>query len=224
MKYILHGENQALSRSQLRELVASQKNVQFFNQKSSFEQIFNFLESKSLFGEIPIFVFENFFSRTKSKEKEKIIIFLKSKTDLNVIFWESKKIDGRSLASFKDYQIKEFPLPWSIYKFLDSLNPKNPKLGLMFLHEALKKSPPELILFMLGKHLGDLIISADLGEKGLEAKAPWQKAKLVAQAKLFGVERLKVLYRNLLEIEYNLKSGLSSLPLSSSLDLWLANF
>ena len=49
--------------------------------------------------------------------------------------------------------------------------------------------------------------------------APWQKSKLVRQASLFGVDKLKQIYKMLYKIDKSQKTGKSPLTLVQDIDI-----
>lgn len=227
---ILHGTNIVASRKMLVEqkerarqkgmeiIELSGKNLDLVDLKQA-------LESASLFGQDRLVVIENFFSRPKSKTKEKITSYLKpllSETEL--ILWEGKQIDGRVLRGFADgNRIQVFKLPAVIFKFLDSVQPGGAKLTLNWLHQTLKTQVPEVVFYMLARRIKNLLIAKDLGKKGLTGLAPWQQGRLLHQASKFSLKGLLVLHQALLRIDWEQKTGQASLPLTSSLDLLIAS-
>ena len=222
---IIHGENNLISRKRLSEKTASYKNeiIRLDGNKICLSEVKQALESYSLLSQDKLVVIENLFSRRPGKEKEEILDYLKNNAFNNLIIWERKKIDGRTLASFRKEKIEKYDLSTVIFKFLDSFWPGNQKNSLFYFHQCLKSEPPEMIFFLFCRLISQLIIALDLGEKGLEKMAPWQKSKLIRQAKKFSLEKLISLYRNFLEIDFSIKSGASPIPLASLLDLLIAS-
>ena len=99
------------------------------------------------------------------------------------------------------------------------------------LKESIKKDSPEMVFYMLARRIRELVIALDLGKKGLKG-APWQIGKLIHQAKNFtqhqedagqGLKQLKSVYQQLLEIDIDIKTGRSFMPLDWHLDLLIAN-
>lgn len=227
--YFLHGDNQLLSRERLGEIICRAKNeekeiIRLEGKITNLTEVKQALESQSLFGEEKLVVIENLFVRQRSKEKDEIVKYLKTDEILcDLVCWESKIIDGRSLRGFsKDWQILVFKTPAVIFKFLDSLKPKNTTQMLTLLRSSIKVDSPEMVFYMFASRIRQLIIAFDLGKEGLSG-APWQIGKLVSQAKKFSLERLIKLYRQLLEIDTNIKTGKTLMPLDWHLDVLLAN-
>lgn len=222
---ILHGENTVLSRHKLIGFTQNFKGeiVRLEGGKLSLTDLKQAVESSSLFGQKRLVVIENLFTRRPSADKEKLLKYLKEQKSTNLIIWERKTIDGRSLISFKFAQIEKFVIPAIIFKFLDSLSPQNKAKTLFLCHQILRQEPPEMIFYMLTRRIRNLLIVKDLGEKGLEKMAPWQKAKLARQAKQFNLKQLLFFYQNLLKIDWQQKTGRAPMPLVSQLDLLIAS-
>lgn len=226
---ILHGENTVLSRQKLKETIEAfktQKKSEVLRFEGNDLLLLNLqqaLQPLSLLGENRLVILEGLFSGRKSKEKEKIKDWLKKNSPANLIIWEGKKIDGRSLPAFKA-QIFKFDLPLVIFRFLDSLSPENSRFSLDLFHQCLEQDPPELVFFLLAKQIRLLILAADLGQKGLEKMEPWRIGKLIHQSQRFGLRKLIFLYKELLKIDWQQKTGQTPFDLVSQLDLWLASF
>lgn len=222
---IIHGDNPVLSRNKLTEKIKNFKGevVRFEGSKVDLTGLKQAIESHSLFGTDRLIIIENLFSRRPSKDKEIILKYFRENFPPNLIVWEGKKVDGRTLASFSKAQINKFNLSPIVFKFLDSLAPNAKKMSLVLFHQCLKTDPPEIIFYLLIRQLTHLIIARDLGEKGLTDLAPWQKQKIVRQAQRFSLEKLTYLYQEFLRIDYQQKTGKTLLPLISQLDLWLAS-
>lgn len=223
---ILHGENLVASRVDLTRRISHHKTlgdeiIKFVGNQLNLTQITQALESNSIFGQKRLVVIENLLSAARSAEKEKNLNYLKQTSPENLILWEGKKIDGRILAHFKAKAIL-YDLAPIIFRFLDSLAPGNQRNSIWLLHQCLAKDPPELVFYMLGRQIKSLILAADLGLRGLSGMPEWKKSKIISQAKKFGLDKLLKLYRVLLNIEYQQKTGQTPFSLTSQLDLFLA--
>lgn len=223
---ILHGENLVLSRQRLTEKVASFQGeiIRFQGDQLTLTDLKQALESSSLFGQDRLVVIENLFSQRPSQRKDELIAYCRQEKPDNLLLWERKTIDGRRLRSFSQAKIEIFKLSPLIFKFLDSLNPENKKNSLLFFRQTLKQEAVELIFYLLCRRIRNLIIAADLGFPGLTSMAPWQKTRLVSQAKKFSLPRLLAAYQILLKIDTKQKTGQAAFSLTSQLDLWLTSF
>lgn len=223
--FIFHGQNTVISRKKLIEKIESFSGevIRFEGEKLALVDLIQSLESSSLFGADRLVVIENLFSRRPGRAKEEILKYLKSTSPNNLIIWEGKDIDGRTLKPLGITNALKFEIPQKIFKFLDSLNPENKKNALTILHECLKTMPPEIIFFMLARHVKYLIIAADLGEKGNEEFPSWRRQKYSFQAQKFGLKKLITLYHQLMICEYQQKTGKAAMTLAAQLDLLIAN-
>ena len=134
--------------------------------------------------------------------------------------WEKKSITPAVKKKFAKATLKEFKLPASIFKVLDSLKPGSGKITLKLLHDCLKKDPAELVFYLLHRRVSQLIQATE--PENLKG-APWQVANLKSQSKSFKVEDLLKLHQDLINIDYSIKTGQAVLPLASQLDLLLIN-
>lgn len=217
---ILHGENIVASRKRLTNELEkfSGEKIRLESSNLTLTEAKQALESASLFGQDKLVVIESLFSGRPSKKKETLLDYLKSEQPKNLIIWEGKAIDGRKLVSFQKSKIENFKLTAVIFKFLDSLG-SSKKISLGFLHQVINQESPEMVFYMLVRRISLLLIAKDLGPKGLQKMADWQKSRLVAQAKRFSLNQLLKCHRQLLEIDYQQKTGQSVTPLNSSIDL-----
>ncbi len=229
MIYFLHGDNQPVSREKLNQLLAEAKIsrkeiIRLEGLKIDQNQLLQALESSSLFGQDKLIIIENLFSRPQSVEKKAIIKYLKKETIVpDLVFWEKKKITGTTTRWLpKTWKFTEFKTPVAIFKFLDSFKPNNQKQLLTWLLDCIKKDSAEMVFYMLARRLHDLIIAKDLGKSGLKG-APWQIGKLVSQAGNFTLDQLTQIYRKLLTIDTDIKTGASPMPLPWHLDLLIVN-
>ena len=216
---ILHGENIVQSRKRLTEIVEKARNsgqevVYLDGTKASLTDVRSSLESGSLFGKTKLVVIENL------KEKPEILTYLKKgKFDNDLVLWEQKEIKGDFLPK-ADKEV--FKLPPMIFKLLESLAPGNTKESLRLLAELKQTEEPEMIFYMIVRQFRYLIVASDLGPSGLSELSPWQQKRFLDQASLFSQEKLKEIYKNLLEIDFNQKTSGDAFSLSSRLDLLIS--
>jgi DNA polymerase III delta subunit len=225
MIVFFHGSNQVLSRNKLKDLVSQAENdnqeIIYLNGLNiNLESLKQNLESGSLFGQEKLVIIEKLFSRPKSKIKDQLVKYLKTEPiSTSLIFWEPKSIAGTTTRWLpKNWHINEFKVSPVIFKFLDSLQPKNNKIMLELLHQCLEIDSQEMVFYMLARQIRSLLIAKDMGKKGLSG-APWQIGKLISQAKRHTLKELLSFYKKLLIADEQIKTGQSILPLSYHLDL-----
>ncbi len=229
MIHFLHGDNQVSSRNKLTDLTTQAREdnkeiIQLDGFKMNLNQLIQALEASSLFGQEKLVIIENLFSRQKSQEKENLIQYFKKESITpDLILWEKKEIPGTTARWLpKDWQYQVFKTPVVIFKFLDSFKSHNQKQMLTLLHQCIRADSAEMVFYMLARRIRELIIAFDLGKPGLKG-APWQIGKLVHQAKNFTLEQLKEVYARLLNIDIDIKTGRSFMPLDWHLDLLMVN-
>jgi hypothetical protein len=217
---ILHGQNTVLSRQKLSDLAVnfSGEIIRLNGEKCSLTDLTQALESPGLLDNHRQVVIENLFSRRPGQIKDRLINYLKKIQPSNLVIWEPKKIDGRRLTAFKNAQIQHFELKPLIFKFLDTFYPGNSQDCLNHYHQALKQNPPDMIFYMLVRQLR-LLLTAKTGTQKNLKLAPWQQAKIMKQADRFELIDLIILYRRLLKIDWQQKTGRSPFSLQAELDL-----
>lgn len=209
---ILHGENQAASRREL-ERIRSETGGEAIileGKAISESEFVQATQSSSLFQKPRTVIIENYFSAAKSAKLPL------EDVSCDLIFWEEKKIGEKTIAEVKKtvkLQERLFKEEATVFKLVDSLLPGGGKNCVLALRQCLKTSGPEYLFLMVVRQFRLMLNPAAL--------PAWQQAKISKQARLFGRERLACLYRELLEIDFRYKSGLSPLDLTSALELFL---
>lgn len=220
---ILHGDNQVESRKRLSFLISQARKrgleiARVDGKTATKEDLTLLSRSQSLLAEEMLVVSENFFSGNKKA------IEIADKLAVNngtvFVFWEEKLLSPAILKKLpKDFEIEGFKIPNSVFKFLDSILPKNTKAMLHFYHQALKQSNPEFLLIMLARQLRLLIWTE--GDPETLKLLEWQKSRLRNQAEKFNLDQLVKLHGKLLEFDrLNKRSGLPE-NLEASLELLL---
>lgn len=222
---VFYGEDIVSSRKALiDEVEKARRNkteVSFFDgKKISLNELVLAIESKCLFGADRFVVIENLFSNTKSKEFEKIISLLKKNIDAQVVLWQDKDLSLALTKSLNNFKLQQFKISSFLFKFLDSLKPGQAKTNIENFHLCLSNEDPEMIFAMLIRQIRLLILAKE-GEKFLSKLAPWQKNKILSQAKLFNKEKLLQIYQKLLEIDFQQKTSQTPFSYRSALDLLL---
>lgn len=227
MLTIIHGDDVAASRNALHELKQKKQDMTMLEGEAvtltDIHQVFDgggfFVTEKSV-------VIEQLLSKRKtSKELDAIISYLREKTlEHEIILWESKDLDKKSLSRFPHSTVKGYNLPQSLFLFLDTIKPGNgQKLSQLF-HTALQTTEPEMILFMLVRQVRILLALSEKGQETIdEVKrlAPWQANKLQKQALLFKPHQLISMHRQLFHLDKKMKTGDLDMSLSLAIDIFL---
>ncbi len=229
MTIVLHGDNNVASRIALNEHIAQIKKtgdeeiIRLDGEKLDLTELKQALESQSLFGSERLVVIENLLSRQRSKTKDALLDYVGSQEYITqLILWEKKQATAAQLKKIKNIKQTLFKISPKIFKFLDSIAPNNTKQMLLILKETKQIDAAELIFYMFHRRVSDLIVANNLGNQGLNGMQPWQKQRLVSQAKRFDLQQLLNLHKKLYKIELDTKTGRSPLELSSMLDLIVA--
>ncbi len=224
---VIHGDDQFTSRQnflmaidRFRESHPQAEIVKLSFPEQAWEQVATLGGQESLFHQQRVIALEKFLSSAKPKEFQKIIN-LSSRLALGseIIFWEERALSPAKINAFnslKNISILNFPLKKTLFKFLDEIKPKNQAELIKTLNAALKDNPFELVLSVLKNHLRLLIIFSSPRARE-KVKLPfWRQAKLEQQTESFAPGQLEKLYSEIIEMEYQQRSGS---PLSPKLAL-----
>ena len=227
---LFHGDNLVASRNALTTTIEETKKrgvtdiVRLNGEKVELVDLKQALESHSRFSTERLIVIENLLARKRSKAKDELTDFLKTAdTTKNVLLWERKPATPSQIKKLPGTaKIQVFKIGPKIFKFLDAVAPKNTKHMLLSMHECIKQESPEMVFYMLSRRIAKLTIACDLGIKGLNGMQDWQKTRILRQAKRFRLPQLLSLHEKLYETDKSIKTGRNVLPLSSMLDLIIA--
>lgn len=231
---IIHGDDVVASRKYLQEQKQKAGNPHLFDWDVELSSIIQITQGRELFSTDKKIFIENFFSKNKSKssETQNIIDYINKNEPLfEVLFWEGKELQKKSLNLFDKPTIKTFMISKTIFLFLDGASPGSYKNTIGLFHKALQNTEIELIFYMLQRQFRLLLVlrsqiplrgtleSVQIDE--VTRLAPWQRGKLEKQAKLFSIDNLLDLYRRLYEIELNQKTGNLPYSLTHAIDFFL---
>lgn len=217
---IIHGEDIVSARNRLNELIATagQKGLgvkRLTAKDLDLTTATQVLEATTLFGDTPLIVIEGLFSLVKSKNKDSLLEFINHYQDRDLILFEDRALSPTVLAPFAKAKPEEYKPAAIIFSFLDSLRPGGAARSLKLLeHLESARQPAELTFAMLVRQVRLLIQSL---EPNTLKVAPWQKNKLVSQARLFGEGKLLKLHRDLYHLDKGIKTGANPLDLSLQL-------
>ena len=223
---LIHGDDTAKSREALLKEKATYKDTEFIvlsGKTLTQNELIVASETSSLFGENKCIIIENFFKANKDLIKQFLSYLSSGNCIYPVIIWEDRKLEAKSVKTkFPQARIITCNFPASLFNFLDSLGLTTPQKLLTGFRDSLREIEDALILTMLYRQLRLLILAKDnpslLNEIGV---APWQGGKLVRQANAWDSQKLLDNYRQLIAIDYRIKSGQTPLKLSQLLDFWL---
>jgi len=228
MKVLLHGENTEQSRAEfvrLKEQCGKSDIRDFTGKQLDETSLTQAVASDSLFGTDTSIFIENLFSplgkKVKTATQYADIIKNANKT-FTIVLWETKGL-GKEIINLlePDVSIRLFDYPKIIFSFLDSLLPGGSKKSLMLLEELLLTEPPELVWSMLVSRIRVLIQMKDAVIP--ERMSSWQLSRLTNQARLFTMNKLLSMHKNLLTLEYSLKQGTSPYVTADNIQVLVAS-
>lgn len=173
-------------------------------------------QSDSLFSRKKVFFGENLLSQNQGKNLLKKYDTLEKEIDF--IFWEEKLEEKTAKKIFKYAKIHLFKLPYTIFKFLDSVYPSNLQLSIHHLNKISQIVNENIILYMLQERLRDLILIKN-NLKPEKKLADWQIRKLKTQSRYWQEKELISFYDALYRIEEAIKTGKSYYSIKKSLDI-----
>lgn len=188
---IIHGDNATASRSVCLDLVSKSDTaavLQLDSKNIDLNQINNFLSSGSLFETAKLLLFNNFFSIPKSNLDK--IIKLINQNQCDVIIWQDKALNATQLKTFPQAKIQLFRADNQIFTCLNALQPHNLNRFIQLYEQVVAKDLFDLFLYLLK---GSLRRQLQTGSR-------------------FDQALLKKIYLQIIELEFQYKTGQLSLP------------
>lgn len=217
---IIHGEDIVSARNRLNELIEAAKDKGRDVKRLSAKDLdlttaTQVLEATTLFGDMPLVVIEGPFSLTKSKNKDNLLEFISRYQDRDLLLFEDRALSPSALKPFTKAKLEGYKPAAIIFSFLDSLRPGGAAKSLKLLADLESaRQPAELIFALLVRQIRLLIQASEPSRLKM---TPWQKSKLVSQARAFGEEKLLKLLDRLYHLDKNIKTGANPLDLSLQL-------
>lgn len=152
----------------------------------------------------------------RSRKMTKTLQELQDRDDLEIIDWE----DGAStyeLGIKKKEIVKEFKAAASVFQLLDLLVPGKKKKFIETL-TLLRNSQEEMFIYvMVTRHMRGILLAKYGNLPG--RIAPWQKTKLLSQARSWKEDKIIGFYEALAKIDHALKTSTTPFSLGSSLEI-----
>lgn len=194
MLLLLHGSAIEASRRKLQDLKKKfdSDNVLIFEEKTDLQEILVNLQSQSLFDGERLVVIEN-------PPVDFTFDSLTFDDSLTLILWFDHEVDTKKWPDFKPIFFPE-SREVSVFPFLDYLAAADNKAFLEV--EKLKKADFDIYYFltMVFYLLRNLVATPKTAPN-------FVKDKLQRQRKNFNLERIKSLYKDILEIDFKIKKG-----------------
>jgi len=203
MIYIFHGDNQFDSRQALNKLLEQYTQYDQLKTDSKnidLDRVNLFLQSSSLFAEKKVLIIENFFSANKSII-DKLIKVVKDSNDIDLIIWQDKALNATQLKTFPQSKVQLFALSNKLFGCLNAVRPKNLNGFVPLYKEVLKMGLYDLFLYLIKGNL---------------------RRQLTTYSK-FDQTKVKNSYLQLIELDYQNKSGQLSIPKEIALERIVMN-
>lgn len=226
MLTIFHGDNVIASRKVLGSLIAQaqkkqQKLIRISPSNFQIETLTTSL-NPDLFNQEKLIILDDFQKFSPKQQKTIAEQIQNNPSPYQIIIWAGKKLTAKTLKLFPQKREQLFKPDNTVFLFLDSLSPDNKQKALLLLNQALDKENPGLIFYLLAGRIEDLIIVAT-GHQDKLSRAPWQKNRLINQAKKFSLPQLKTFLEKLILLDYRQKTGKISYSFEFGLELLIAN-
>jgi hypothetical protein len=203
MIYIFHGDNQLESRKSFSSFLDQNKDTDILRLDSKnidIDKINLFLQESSLFGNKKVLSLSNLFSVNKSI-LEKINKLINQSQKVGVVIWQNKTLNLTQLKTFKNAQVKNFPLNNKLFACLNSIKPKNLTTVIPLYHQVIKLGLYDLFLYFLKNNF---------------------RKQLTSYSK-FDQQVAKRFYLQLIELDFRNKTGELSIPKELALERILTN-
>lgn len=228
MKVLIHGEDTVASSHKFDEKKHEYEQLELITidgKRTSLTDVVTAIETSSLFGNTRLIKIENVFGGVVTKEREAILTYLSSvNTENCIIVYESSEVAKRLISKYcLSWTIYSFPFPQILFKFLDSIGSTSPSSLLMMFRSVLTQKEAALIHSMLTRQFRMLLLAKDMGPSGFPELQSWQARKFLQQAGYFTLPQLISCYRELLSIDYKLKTGQTPFGLSQLLDIFIVS-
>jgi DNA polymerase III delta subunit len=223
---IIHGDDTTKSRLFLNQQIdtAKKKGISIIRLEAKNLDITNLtqhLESSSLFQEDKTIIIFSPFSLPQSAKKSKLFEYLKQNQDKNITLYQDKPLTAPILKQFPNSQTQIFKINPLIFSFLESLKPGNSIQTLKIYFNLERQEPAEMIFAMFIRQIR-LLITTKFSPEKLNL-APWQKTRLINQAKNFIENDLLNLHQELYQIDKDIKTGANSTSLTLRLQNLILN-
>lgn len=203
MIYIFHGDNQLESRRSFSDFLDENKDAETLRLDSKnidIDKINLFLQESSLFGNKKTLGLSNLFSVNKAI-LDKINKLINQSQEVDVAIWQDKSLTPTQLKTFKNTQVKNFPLDNKLFICLNSIKPKNLTKIIPLYHQVLDLGLYDLFLYFLKNNF---------------------RKQLTSYPK-FDQQTTKRAYLQLIELDFKNKTGELAIPKELALERILTN-
>ena len=204
MIFIYHGDDQNKSRQAFNNQLNLNPNsdiLKLDNKNIDLDQINNFLNGASLFAIEKTLAISNFFSISKPILDKLVKIINNSDPINNIVLWQDKGLNATQLKTFPKAKAENFRLNNKLFACLNSIKPKNINNFIPLFQETIKEGLYDLFLYMLKNQFRKQLTTFSKFDKNL----------------------LKKTYLQLIELDYQNKTGQLSIPKELALERTIIN-
>lgn len=225
---LIHGSDVSASYLKLQEFTAQKDNYEIIRlegNKLTLTELVTTIEAPSMFFSQKRIIILGLLKGLLTKARLELLDYLKKQEeDLEIVLWENMEVEkikiNKYLSSARNILCNFPPL---LFKFLDNIGASANRLILEQFQELRKQKDAEIIYFLLLRQWRNLIIARDLGAQGFVQIPSWQAVKFIRQANYFTIDSLINSYRQLLQIDYQIKTNSTPFNLGQLLDIFFIN-
>ncbi len=198
MIYIYHGDNQLQSREELNRHTDNLKDHEILrldHKSITLERVNNFINIQTLFASPKTLVLSNFFSTPKAI-LDKIIPILNSNSDTSILIWQDKKLTLAQTNNFPKAKVRIFNPDKTIFSCINAIRPDNLPGFVKSYHQTLETQAYDLIFYLIKTNF----------------------RKQLSTYSKFNPQALKKTYLNLIELEFQTKTGTLTTPKEIALE------
>jgi len=203
MIYIFHGDNQLESRKAFSDFMDQNNDTDILRLDSKnieFDKVNLFLQESSLFNTKKILSVSNLFSTNKSI-LDQINKLINQIENIDVLIWQDKTLTPVQLKTFKNAQVKNFPLDNKLFICLNSVKPKNITRIIPLYYQVIELGLYDLFLYFLKNNF---------------------RKQLTSYPK-FDQPTTKRFYLQLIDLDFKNKTGDLTIPKELALERMLTN-
>lgn len=185
-------------------------------------------DNLSLFSSQKIYCVENlekygFKKSTKAKKDAFYESLLAISTDKSITLLDFEEGKQARQLKLKDLaKVYESQPATSIFKLLDECFPGNKLLFIQSLRTVCETQDQMFIFIMLIRHVRNLVLA--LADPQAAKLPPWQKFKIIGQAKKWDKQKLTDFYSGLIKIEINTKTSADPYGIAKSLEILACHY
>jgi hypothetical protein len=186
MQYVFHGDDYANSRQEFNKYLDKNSNAEILridSKQIDLDKINNFLNGSSLFGDKKILAFSNFFSITKTT-LDKLLTIVKT-TNTDIVIWQDKTLTLAQLKTLPKTVVHLSKLDNKLFQCLNNIKPNNFKKFLDSYNKIDKANMYDLFLYLIKNNIRKQLIGSSI----------------------FKPQNLKTTYLQLIELDFQNKSG-----------------